>query len=332
MWAVAAPGDIETDARTAAKILRLAAALGAQLEIFHCVYDADVARPDRFGSRGIQLDIREFVEQRHRQLERNAEHLRGHGVEVRSSVRWDFPAYEGIVRQALRRESDLVIAPSVPRTRAERLGLPPTDLKLIETCPCPLLLLKSARPYGRARVVAAVDPGRALGVSEALDGAIVESAQRIASALSDELLVFHAFPRRDRVAAGRSGHRVPPKPSRISRDEGGPIAADRVRDLVERYAGGASELRLVEGRIERSLSELVCSEAVDVVVMGIASRSSLRRALAGHKAERLLDRLDCDLLIIKTPGWRSPVTETSAHHVDRLAVVPGRYLYLEPRS
>jgi universal stress protein E len=68
-----------------------------------------------------------------------------------------------------------------------------------------------------------------------------------------------------------------------------------------------------------SLPQLVRAESTDIVVMGAVSRSFLRRAVIGHTAERLLDVLDCDVLIAKPPGFRSSVTARSAHRVDRRA-------------
>lgn len=50
MFAIPSPGEvapIEVD-----KICRLTAGLGAELEIFHCIYDPDAARPGRFGTNG----------------------------------------------------------------------------------------------------------------------------------------------------------------------------------------------------------------------------------------------------------------------------------------
>jgi universal stress protein E len=41
----------------------------------------------------------------------------------------------------------------------------------------------------------------------------------------------------------------------------------------------------------------------NVVVMGAVSRSALERAVIGHTAERVLDALDCDVLVIKPPGF-----------------------------
>jgi universal stress protein E len=45
----------------------------------------------------------------------------------------------------------------------------------------------------------------------------------------------------------------------------------------------------------------------DVTVIGAVSRSALERAFVGHTAERVLDALDCDVLVIKPPGYQCPV-------------------------
>ena len=86
MFAVASPGGSEPSAID--KAMHSASALNAELELFHCIFDVEVARPGRFATRDVEEDIHEFIEQRQRQLERAVEPLRGHGVRMRSSVRW----------------------------------------------------------------------------------------------------------------------------------------------------------------------------------------------------------------------------------------------------
>jgi universal stress protein E len=45
----------------------------------------------------------------------------------------------------------------------------------------------------------------------------------------------------------------------------------------------------------------------DLVVMGAVSRSGLKRLFIGNTAEQLLDRLPCDLLVVKPTGFKSGV-------------------------
>ena len=208
MFAVAAPSGAE--ASVMSKVVCLISALDAELELFHCLFDADIARPGRFGSRGVQADIHEIVAQRHRQIEHTAERLRAQGIRVCSSVRWDYPAYEGIVRQVLRHEPSLLIVQSTRKGAAARLLLTQTDFKLIETCPCPLLLIKTARPYSDVTTIAAVDPLHAHNKPAALDDAIVDSATVVAKAISGKLLLFHVRrPWEDIVRATPSLRHIP---------------------------------------------------------------------------------------------------------------------------
>src|SRR6185312_3659271 len=153
MFAVPSPIDIgliEAD-----KVAGIAAVLDAQLQLFHCVFDASMAHPGKLAPASAEEPIHQLVLNAQQGLERIAERLRARGLQVDTSVRWDDPAHEGIVRQALRHEPALLIARSHHQERAA--GLPAhTDWKLIETCPCPLLLLKSPSPYAKPLVIAAV--------------------------------------------------------------------------------------------------------------------------------------------------------------------------------
>jgi len=325
MFAVASPSGAEAGAMN--KAVRLSSALHAELELFYCVFDADIARPGRFGSRGVESDIREIVTQRQQQIERTAERLRTQKIRVRSSVRWDYPAYEGIVRQVFRHEPDLLIVQSTRKGAAARLILTHTDFRLIETCPCPLLLIKTARPYSDVSMIVAVDPLHAYDKPAALDDAIVESAMNISKELSGKLLLFHArTPWEDIVRTTPALRRIPDVEQPDAQSAYRESVDVRMRELARRHSVPKSRIRDTDGNITESLPQLVRAEAADIVAMGAVSRSFLRRAVLGHTAERLLDALDCDVLIVKPPGFRSPVSRRSAHHVDRSAARSGKFI------
>lgn len=328
VWAVASPGEIETNRSVADKALQIAAAMGAELEVFHCVYDADIDRPGRFASRGPELDVQEIVEHRHQQLERGAERLRDRGVKVRTSVRWDHPAFQGIVRQVLRHKAELLIGQSTHEGDPTRNALTQTDFRLIETCPCPLLLIKSARPYAAARIVAAVDPMHAHAKPAALDGAIVEAARMLASCLEAELLVFHARAPWDVIARAKMALLgAPQKDGRNAQNAYRECVAARVRELAEAYGIGTDRVRTLEGGAEQRLPEFVRSVRADIVAMGAVSRSLPKRVLIGHTAEAILDELDCDVLIVKPPEFVSSVSARSTHHIDRSEARRGKYIF-----
>ncbi|MFL2545895.1 MAG: universal stress protein [Candidatus Rariloculaceae bacterium] len=51
------------------------------------------------------------------------------------------------------------------------------------------------------------------------------------------------------------------------------------------------------------LPELSERDNVDLIVMGAISRSGMDRVFLGNTAERVLDQLACDLLIVKPEGF-----------------------------
>jgi universal stress protein E len=311
MFALASPGDIppiELD-----KIEKLTAGLNAELELFHCIYDADVARPGRFATHGAQKDIRAFVELRRQQLEIAAGPLRARGLRVRTSVRWDYPTYEGIVRQVLRHRPDLLIARTTSEAVGGRMPFTRVDFKLIENCPCPVLFIQTRYSYADVVMAAAVDPALGHGKPAALDLEILESASRIRDALSARLLLFHARPL----------HEHPAPPTATAPEE----PDSRLLSLADQYNVPRERVHISEGYAAEALPEFARQQMVDIVVLGAAARSPLRRAVIGHTAERVLDSLACDVLIVKAPGFRSAIGRQSTHHVPKISAISSRYIW-----
>lgn len=290
------------------KAAHLACNLGMDLELFYCSFDADVDHPALLKSHDAG-DVRDRVEQRRRQLWALAEDLRETGLSVHARVEWDSPVYEGIVREALRQQAGLVVVESSHKNPAERLMFAQTDSKLIETCPAPLLLIRSRHSYAaHPRVVAAVDPMHAHAKPAGLDDAIVAAAADLSNALSGELHLFHA-----RVPWAAATHQVrgPQWVPDVVKDEN-QVAYEqgvesRLSELALRHDVSALRTHVVDGAVDECLRSFSRCESVDIVAMGALSRSFVQRVMIGNTARRLLDHLDCDVLIVKEPGFRTPV-------------------------
>ena len=290
------------------KAARLACNLGMELELFYCYFDSGMGHPIRQGSQYVE-DVRERVEQQQRQLWALAEDLRETGVSIRAVVECDRPVHEGIVREALRQQAALVVIESVHTSPSERLLFSQTDAKLIETCPCPLLIIRRKRAYvTHPRILAAVDPMHAHAKPAILDDAIAAAASDISDALSGELHLFHA-----RVPWATASHQVrgPRWVPDVVRDEN-QVAYEqgvesRVAELALRHHIPNMRTHLVDGDVTECLCSFTRCDSIDIVVMGALARSFVQRVMIGNTARRLLDELDCDVLIVKQPGFRTPV-------------------------
>ena len=292
----------------------LARAAGATLELFHAIDEPDP------GASWPETATAEFVTRRRaaiashcqRRLERlaGAESLRR--LRVRCTSSWDYPAHEAIVRRALASRADLVIAATRHHVPGARLLLRNTDWELIRHCPVPLLLVKSARDYRRPVILTAVDPFHAHARPADLDARLLAAGASCARLLHGTLHVFHAYMPLVNVAMMPVSTAplltVPPE---VEEAHGRQIARE-----IDRLAAGAGVPRarrhIYMGDVADELTAAARATRAGVVVMGAVSRSALKRLFIGNAAERVLDALECDVLIVKPRGFKSTLSRRPA--------------------
>jgi universal stress protein E len=71
--------------------------------------------------------------------------------------------------------------------------------------------------------------------------------------------------------------------------------------LTAKHATKLESTQVIEGETREVLVDAVDKLRADVVVIGAVSRGALKRLALGSTAERVLDFVPCDLLIVK-PG------------------------------
>jgi universal stress protein E len=81
--------------------------------------------------------------------------------------------------------------------------------------------------------------------------------------------------------------------------------------LLKEAAVTLAGCHLVGGDPCEAVEQVAGRLHADVVVAGAVSRSGLQRALIGNSAERLLEHLPCDLLIVKPPEFVNRVSTAS---------------------
>jgi universal stress protein E len=297
MFAIANP-EVVTSA-VLDKVVRLTSALGAELDLFHSADGSFVSQPERLGPIELEQEVGKSIEGRRQQLEHLAQSLQRPGMPVHANVHWGYPPYEGIIQQVLRDRPDLLITQASRHHGPWRLAY--TDYKLIETCPCPLLLIKTTRPYVNCRLIAAVDPMHEHDKPAALDDVILDVGTAFSKALSGKLWLFHARIPWARITLGQQPADAG-EAAEIIYSRG---VEERVLELARRHGIAHNDIELVEGYAAIALPFFARRESADIVALGAVSRSLLKRIVIGHTAETLLDGLDCDMLIVKPPGFRS---------------------------
>lgn len=279
------------------KAAQLAKSFGAELILFHSIalpiyLDGDTSC---IGD-GLADAERCAANSCENLLEVIARKLRRKGIKVFVSAQFDYPIYEAVIRESTRLKADLIVTEQHHGHRAASL-LHLVDWELLRLSPVPVLLVKDSHAYRRPRILAAVDPDHTYAKPVWLDREILNGGDAIAKALHGTLHAVHAYAPIPALAF----------PSGATTEE--EVEAIHARSGAEANKKLKRELRDAEVRnavphvIGRHPADAIAEVASDIrsslVVMGAISRSGFKRLLIGNTAERVLDRLSCDVLVIK---------------------------------
>jgi len=283
------------------KAAQIARACGADIELFHALSEPLYLDLIDAGKLGVDKLEEQLCIRARQKLERIAERLRVHAIRVTVAAAWDFPVHEAIVRRALASKADLIVVQRYAGRHGAAGLLQLTDWELVKSCPMPLLLVKSPKPYRRPAVLAAIDPTHRFAKTSQLDQAILRTAGRLCQQLRGTLHAVHAY----EPALGVEGLTAPLVEALLR--ESREVAATRFSRAVGAAKIARARRYLIAGRPIDAIAEAAQRSHSAVVVMGAVSRSGLKRLLIGNTAERILDELSCDILVVKPEGFRLPV-------------------------
>jgi universal stress protein E len=280
----------------------LAQRSGATLELFVCDFDPSLSGRPLFDTARLRELREEFVTERLEFLEELADQIRAGGIPVETHVHWDNPVHHGILRRVQESSPDLVVKDTHHHSAIRRTLLTNTDWNLIRSCPAPLLLAKPREWQARPRILAALDPEHVGDQAATLDHRILEAAELLARSLDGEVHAAHAFFPAGLLAAVM-GTGALPYAAGVSAAEVVQHERERIGAVLAAVAAAHAlppgRVHLEQGSAADVLQIVARSLPADVLVMGAVSRSRLQELFVGSTAERVLDRLPCDVLVVK---------------------------------
>jgi universal stress protein E len=311
-----AVGDLQRAPRAELnKAATLAKAADASIELFHCISQPDPGRSfaESVSAETVSAQRAAVAADCQRRLERFARSLPG--LRVTCTAVWDYPAHEAVIRRAQAIRADLVVAASRGHGLGARLLLRNTDWELIRHCPIPLLLVKSRRPYRKPVVVAAVDPFHAHARPADLDTELLRTGRALTQLLHGRLHAFHAFMPLYTVELAGAWEAAPVMLPPEAEEAHSQMIESSVGELAASAGIPRSCRHVCMGDVSGELAAVTRRTHASLVIMGAVSRSALKRLFIGNTAERVLDQLECDVLVVKPRGFRSGVSTRRALRV-----------------
>jgi len=205
-----------------------------------------------------------------------------------------------IIKEVKHGGHDLVIKP------AEETGVlgnlfGSTDLHLMRKCPCPLWIIKASRRKKFSRILAAVDPDPSEPANAELNNLIMDLATSLTRQDKSELHIIHAWSL-PREAMLRSRH-IGLKKSEVdqlvrdSRNEHKQWLDELLKDYDLEDIN--SRVHLLKGDPGDVIPSLSRKKRVELIIMGTVARTGIPGFFIGNTAEKVLDKIKCDVLIVK---------------------------------
>ncbi len=248
----------------------IAAESGAALHVYVCVPGQNnLPAEDRDDARAAEIARHEAW------LREMVRPLQEQGVSVAIEVESDDDWRSAIAPAARRARADLIIKASYRRTAIQRRLLKTSDWTLLRNSDCPVMFVKTDRVEPLSQVLAAVNLAAEKPDHQALNDMVIEYSTMIAKATGSELHAVNAYP-------GSLNFIHPP-------------------DLAKRVGTERSRAHVGDAAPEALISEVAEKLAQPLVVIGSLARKGLGGAVVGNTAERILDAVDTDVIVLIRP-------------------------------
>ncbi len=229
--------------------------------------------------------------------------------------------YLEIIREILRNKHDLVIKTAQNGELLDRV-FGSDDMHLLRKCPCPIWLVKPKSPKKCKRILAAVDVEDGSSLEDTIKKnlfniQILEMASSLAITEFAELHIVNAW---ETIGEGilRSAAIEIQKEVIISYiEEVKQQHQNKLNELLNEIKKRLEkntpdrlnpQVHLLQGSPRKIIPSLAQKTKTDLVVMGTVARTGITGFFMGNTAETILNQLNCSILAIKPPGFKTPVT------------------------
>ena len=225
------------------------------------------------------------------------------GLAITTEVKAFRRLYDEVIRVATQQDVMFVFKPMRHHSLLKRTLYSSTDWNLIRTCPFPLLLVNDARPLKGRNIIAAVRFGEQDADHDNLNHIIMSQAVAVSKLYESRIHVVSAAPRSSNL-----GPNTPTKScDQGMTDKSGQDCQSQAVELAREFDVPEDRVTVMEGQAEVVVDKLAKQLDAGVVIVGTVARSGLVGLFIGNTAERVLEEISTDILVLKQEDFTSPV-------------------------
>ena len=208
---------------------------------------------------------------------------------VTSLVAVGTPSVE-IVKQVLKGEHDLLLTSTRKQKTAKEHILGSTMVALMRQCPCPVWAVKPETGEERKIMVGMHFDEEVADHNDTLNHHLLNIATSLTEKMAQEIHLVN-----------------------IVKKANDDLSSQRLAELnklADDVPTDYSEMKsiVLEGNVATVIPEYAEQQSIDLLIMGMLSRTGLLGFFIGNTAEKIMDDLDCSILVVKPKEFVSQIT------------------------
>ena len=243
------------------------------------------------------------ISQRREWLDEILTPYRAQGIECEVKVVWHNRPFECVIQEVLEQRHDLVVKATHHHSFLQTFIFTPTDWHLLRKCPCPVLLVKEGHWQRGGNIIAAINCSSDDPDQKLLNERITQEGSDIAELLGSNLYLVNTYPGTPVNVAIELPEFDPNAYNEAIRKHHESLLLSH----ADKFGIGHLWTRVAEGLPEEVLPDMAEELKATLMIMGCVGRTGLSAALLGNTAEHVIDRLSCDILILKPADYSCPV-------------------------
>eukprot|EP00913_Durusdinium_trenchii_P013395 g12576.t1 len=250
--------------------------------------------------------------EKQQQLENLASRIRGRGVDVETKVLYGKTSVE-IVREVLRGRHDVVLAVAKGKNSRRKEFFGTTARRLLRDCPSAVWLIPDADSPEYNHVMACFDTATDYEADADLNASIYDLASMVSQQHEARCSIVQAW--------RMNGESI--LKNRVSGKDFMEMLEQRheyVDQLFNEFLAPLSrttsdgDVHLLKGEPESVIPAFARENVVDLIVMGTLARRGLSGLVIGNTAERILNEVNCSVLVVKPNSVVAQIKE--AEYID----------------
>lgn len=279
-----------------ARAIELAEHTACKLTAFLSIYDFSYEMTTMLSGEERESMRQAVITDREIWIQELLQQARNKGIACSVKVVWHNRPFEAVVQAVTDHGYDLVIKGTHDHDVLKSMIFTPTDWHILRKCPCPVLLVKEHAWPEQGNILAAVNAGSEKAHHKALNQLIIRQAKAMAAMLNAKVHLVNAYPGTPIHVAIEIPEFNPVEYNDSMRHH----HVDAANALAGQFDITSDAVHVLEGMPEDVIPRIAKELDAEMVLIGTIGRTGLSAAIIGNTAEHVIDRLDCDVLALKT--------------------------------